>query len=331
MSMTTEFELSDALQQELARNAFNPCVGHILLSQSERARVWFIRLAPGERIGFHRHVLDYFWTALTAGVAVSHINGGPPKRCGLFRRRDPAHVVRARRVHAARPPQCRHAGPALHHGGASAERERSPSLAGGRGAARPSRRSEIAMKPFQPEGAKALFPPDIFTGQIFTDQVFLVTGAGRGIGRLLAERLASLGGHVGAVRPGAGARRGSGAAHHPRRAAARSPSPPTSPGKRTCRRPSRRCSRAGGASMSSSMPPAAMARPIASPTRRRSRNGTRCSPRMCAAASSAPRRCCRTWSPRAAGASSISPPMPAARSARCWAAPTPPPRPRSSA
>ncbi|QJP14241.1 hypothetical protein G3545_11625 [Starkeya sp. ORNL1] len=84
MSVTAEFELSDALQQELARNAFNPCVGHILLSESERARVWFIRLAPGERIGFHRHVLDYFWTALTAGVAVSHINGGPPKRAEYF-------------------------------------------------------------------------------------------------------------------------------------------------------------------------------------------------------------------------------------------------------
>lgn len=84
MSTTADFELSEELKQELARNAFNPCVGHILLSQSERARVWFIRLAPGERIGFHRHVLDYFWTALTAGSAVSHINGGPPKRADYF-------------------------------------------------------------------------------------------------------------------------------------------------------------------------------------------------------------------------------------------------------
>lgn len=84
MSTTTEFELSEDLKQELARNAFNPCVGHILLSQSDRARVWFIRLAPGERISFHRHVLDYFWTALTAGTAVSHVNGGPPKRAEYF-------------------------------------------------------------------------------------------------------------------------------------------------------------------------------------------------------------------------------------------------------
>ncbi len=27
---------------------------------------------PGERIGFHRHVLDYFWTAVTPGKAISH-------------------------------------------------------------------------------------------------------------------------------------------------------------------------------------------------------------------------------------------------------------------
>jgi beta-alanine degradation protein BauB len=43
----------------------NPCVGTTLLSENERARVWIIRLAPGERLGFHRHVLDYFWTAIS--------------------------------------------------------------------------------------------------------------------------------------------------------------------------------------------------------------------------------------------------------------------------
>ena len=32
----------------------NPCVGTTLLSENERTRVWIIRLAPGERTGFHR-------------------------------------------------------------------------------------------------------------------------------------------------------------------------------------------------------------------------------------------------------------------------------------
>jgi hypothetical protein len=79
MQQDADFHLDPDLQGELERNALNPCVGQILLSQSKRARVWFIRLQPGERIGFHRHVLDYFWTALTPGKARSHINGGPPK------------------------------------------------------------------------------------------------------------------------------------------------------------------------------------------------------------------------------------------------------------
>lgn len=76
--------LSEMLRDDFARNAFNPCVGTQLLSQSDRARVWFIRLEAGERIGFHRHVLDYFWTALTPGRARSHVNGGPASESVYF-------------------------------------------------------------------------------------------------------------------------------------------------------------------------------------------------------------------------------------------------------
>jgi hypothetical protein len=84
--MTTEPDtmLDEKLAREFERNAFNPCVGQILLSESERERVWFIRLEPGERLGFHRHVVDYFWTALTAGRAQSHIDGGPAQIAEYF-------------------------------------------------------------------------------------------------------------------------------------------------------------------------------------------------------------------------------------------------------
>lgn len=64
--------------EEFEKNRFNPCVGSVLVSQDERNRVWYIRLRPGERLGFHRHVLDYFWTCLTSGKACSRINGAPP-------------------------------------------------------------------------------------------------------------------------------------------------------------------------------------------------------------------------------------------------------------
>jgi hypothetical protein len=54
----------------------NPCVGTELLSENERVRVWIIRLAPGERVGFHRHVLDYFWTSVNGGRGRQHLADG---------------------------------------------------------------------------------------------------------------------------------------------------------------------------------------------------------------------------------------------------------------
>ncbi|MGI8525386.1 MAG: hypothetical protein ACR2K5_04285, partial [Pseudolabrys sp.] len=45
-------------------------------SENERTRVQIIRLVPGERIVFHRHVLDYFWTAVSGGRGRQHVHGG---------------------------------------------------------------------------------------------------------------------------------------------------------------------------------------------------------------------------------------------------------------
>ena len=67
-----------AIAAEFERERQNPngCVGNMLLSESERVRVWMIRLAPGQRFGFHRHVLDYFWTCVTGGRGLQHVNRG---------------------------------------------------------------------------------------------------------------------------------------------------------------------------------------------------------------------------------------------------------------
>jgi quercetin dioxygenase-like cupin family protein len=68
----------DAIRRELEREAKAPngCVGHTLVSETDKVRVWMIRLAPGERIGFHRHVLDYFWTSVTASRGRQHLMDG---------------------------------------------------------------------------------------------------------------------------------------------------------------------------------------------------------------------------------------------------------------
>ena len=65
-----------AAEFEREKNNPNPCVGNALVSESDRVRVWTIRLKPGERIGFHRHVLDYFWTAVTGGRGRQHVHDG---------------------------------------------------------------------------------------------------------------------------------------------------------------------------------------------------------------------------------------------------------------
>ncbi len=66
------------IKAEFERESQSPngCVGQKLLSESDRVRVWHIRLKPGERLGFHRHVLDYFWSALNAGRARAHLDDG---------------------------------------------------------------------------------------------------------------------------------------------------------------------------------------------------------------------------------------------------------------
>jgi beta-alanine degradation protein BauB len=69
---------SAEMAAEFERESKNPnlCVGSMLLSENERTRVWMIRLAPGERFGFHRHVLDYFWTAVSGGRGRQHVHDG---------------------------------------------------------------------------------------------------------------------------------------------------------------------------------------------------------------------------------------------------------------
>jgi quercetin dioxygenase-like cupin family protein len=75
-SQTTNWPPEIAAEFEREVKNPNGCVGQRLLSESDRVRVWEIRLKPGQRFGFHRHVLDYFWSVLTDGKARAHVSDG---------------------------------------------------------------------------------------------------------------------------------------------------------------------------------------------------------------------------------------------------------------
>ena len=66
------------IRKEFEQEAQNPngCVGQQLISETDKVRVWRIHLKPGQRVGFHRHVLDYFWSAATSGKGRQYFNNG---------------------------------------------------------------------------------------------------------------------------------------------------------------------------------------------------------------------------------------------------------------
>jgi hypothetical protein len=69
-----------ALRAEFEANTQNYQVGGRLLSETDRLKVWEIRLKPGERLPAHKHVLDYFWTVMTAGDSEQHTDDGTTRR-----------------------------------------------------------------------------------------------------------------------------------------------------------------------------------------------------------------------------------------------------------
>jgi hypothetical protein len=64
------------LQREFEAGYQNGCVGSVLVSETDRVRVWHLHIPSGKRCGFHRHVLTYFWTAHNAGKARGYFEDG---------------------------------------------------------------------------------------------------------------------------------------------------------------------------------------------------------------------------------------------------------------
>jgi mannose-6-phosphate isomerase-like protein (cupin superfamily) len=61
------------VKEDFCARKGNGCVGHVVTAENERVRVWHLNVPPGERLPFHTHVLDYFWTCVSGGRAKSHV------------------------------------------------------------------------------------------------------------------------------------------------------------------------------------------------------------------------------------------------------------------
>ena len=66
----------EGLHAEMLEDINNGCVGSVLVSETESMRIWHLRLPPGKRCRFHRHVNRYFWTALVGGNARGFYSNG---------------------------------------------------------------------------------------------------------------------------------------------------------------------------------------------------------------------------------------------------------------
>lgn len=66
----------EGLYKEMLASHNNGCVGTVLVSETDRVRVWHLHIPVGTRCGFHRHVNPYFWSALKAGEARGYFSSG---------------------------------------------------------------------------------------------------------------------------------------------------------------------------------------------------------------------------------------------------------------
>lgn len=66
----------EGLEKDMLENEYNGCVGSVLVSETDKVRVWHLSIPRGKRCNFHRHVLTYFWTAHNPGKARNYYEDG---------------------------------------------------------------------------------------------------------------------------------------------------------------------------------------------------------------------------------------------------------------
>ncbi|CAN5337857.1 hypothetical protein BH11PSE5_BH11PSE5_16500 [soil metagenome] len=73
------------VEDGLESGKMNGCVGSLLLSETPKVRVWHLYIPVGARFGFHRHVLNYFWTSLNAGRSRNYFEDGRISEAVLYK------------------------------------------------------------------------------------------------------------------------------------------------------------------------------------------------------------------------------------------------------
>lgn len=66
----------EGMYEEMLTNQQNGCVGSVLVSETDKLRVWHLHIPPGKRCAFHCHVNPYFWSAHYAGMARGYFSSG---------------------------------------------------------------------------------------------------------------------------------------------------------------------------------------------------------------------------------------------------------------
>jgi hypothetical protein len=64
------------MYEEMLASQENGVVGSVLVSETDKVRVWHLRIPAGSRCGFHCHVNPYFWSAHNAGKARGYFGSG---------------------------------------------------------------------------------------------------------------------------------------------------------------------------------------------------------------------------------------------------------------
>jgi hypothetical protein len=67
---------NDAMRAEMESGRGNGRVGDRIVFENDHIRVWLIEMQPQDRLPFHTHVQDYFWTVTRPGRACSHYTDG---------------------------------------------------------------------------------------------------------------------------------------------------------------------------------------------------------------------------------------------------------------